>query len=236
MEKFSRWLRAVCTILLARNNPMDRTKAIGYIEQATNVLQDQCFPPSSDADNVLDVLTEHGVAAECILPHRITRLTNDNGSLQLRIILEWSVYRACLRSPNCSLSSLGLVTQSNSSRRSKAMVRGCREVMSLRPRRGCAIRQDFAQLSQSSGPIRTFSWIGNRQSILLQNHCLVMYVGEAKISCQLGVKSRSEYSKTRPRVFPTAIYSLCAEKSMLVTRPRGVLDVGQFRNTVREAR
>ena len=38
VEKFSRWLRAICTILLSRNRPTDRTKAIGYVEQAVEVL------------------------------------------------------------------------------------------------------------------------------------------------------------------------------------------------------
>ncbi|KAI0651390.1 meiosis protein SPO22/ZIP4 like-domain-containing protein [Trametes meyenii] len=40
VEKFSRWLRAICTILLSRSSPADRTKAIGYAEQAVGVLQD----------------------------------------------------------------------------------------------------------------------------------------------------------------------------------------------------
>ncbi|RPD58497.1 hypothetical protein L227DRAFT_189115 [Lentinus tigrinus ALCF2SS1-6] len=40
VEKFSRWLRAICTILLSRNAAADRTKAIGYVEQAVGVLQE----------------------------------------------------------------------------------------------------------------------------------------------------------------------------------------------------
>ncbi|KAI0735751.1 meiosis protein SPO22/ZIP4 like-domain-containing protein [Earliella scabrosa] len=40
VEKFSRWLRAICTILLSRNSAADRTKAIGYVEQAVGVLQE----------------------------------------------------------------------------------------------------------------------------------------------------------------------------------------------------
>ncbi|KAH9920328.1 meiosis protein SPO22/ZIP4 like-domain-containing protein [Fomitopsis serialis] len=40
IEKFSRWLRAICTMLLSRNTAEDRTKAIGYVEQAVNVLED----------------------------------------------------------------------------------------------------------------------------------------------------------------------------------------------------
>lgn len=41
IEKFSRWLRAICSILLARNRPSDRVKALGYVEQAVEVMKDQ---------------------------------------------------------------------------------------------------------------------------------------------------------------------------------------------------
>ncbi|KAG6844877.1 hypothetical protein H0H87_002822 [Tephrocybe sp. NHM501043] len=40
VDKFSRWLRAICTIILARNTPEDRAKAIGYVEQALAVIED----------------------------------------------------------------------------------------------------------------------------------------------------------------------------------------------------
>ncbi|EDR04763.1 uncharacterized protein LACBIDRAFT_304173 [Laccaria bicolor S238N-H82] len=40
VERFSRWLRAICTIILARNTAPDRTKAIGYVEQALTVIED----------------------------------------------------------------------------------------------------------------------------------------------------------------------------------------------------
>ena len=40
IDKFSRWLRAICTMLLSRNTAEDRTKAIGYVEQAVRVLED----------------------------------------------------------------------------------------------------------------------------------------------------------------------------------------------------
>lgn len=40
IDKFSRWLRAICTMLLSRNTAEDRTKAIGYVEQAVHVLED----------------------------------------------------------------------------------------------------------------------------------------------------------------------------------------------------
>ncbi|PPQ65610.1 hypothetical protein CVT24_011819, partial [Panaeolus cyanescens] len=40
VEKFSRWLRAICTISITRNSVPDRLKAFGYFEQAVNVMQD----------------------------------------------------------------------------------------------------------------------------------------------------------------------------------------------------
>jgi hypothetical protein len=40
VEKFARWLRAICTMLLARNTAPDRLKAISYIEQAIVVLEE----------------------------------------------------------------------------------------------------------------------------------------------------------------------------------------------------
>ncbi|KAF7311279.1 hypothetical protein MKEN_01029500 [Mycena kentingensis (nom. inval.)] len=40
IEKFSRWLRAICTILLARNAGGDRVRAIGYVEQAVSVIEE----------------------------------------------------------------------------------------------------------------------------------------------------------------------------------------------------
>ncbi|KAF9029885.1 SPO22-domain-containing protein [Hymenopellis radicata] len=39
IDKFSRWLRAICTIMLARNSATDRSKAIGYVEQAVSVIE-----------------------------------------------------------------------------------------------------------------------------------------------------------------------------------------------------
>ncbi|KAJ7691328.1 meiosis protein SPO22/ZIP4 like-domain-containing protein [Mycena rosella] len=40
VDKFSRWLRGICTIILARNTSADRLKAIGYVEQAVTVIED----------------------------------------------------------------------------------------------------------------------------------------------------------------------------------------------------
>lgn len=49
VEKFSRWLRAICTILLSRNGQDDRTRAIGYVEQAINVLEEHSDDRQDDA-------------------------------------------------------------------------------------------------------------------------------------------------------------------------------------------
>ncbi|KAI0033707.1 meiosis protein SPO22/ZIP4 like-domain-containing protein [Vararia minispora EC-137] len=40
VDKFSRWLRAICTMLLSRSTTPDRLKAVAYIEQAVAVLND----------------------------------------------------------------------------------------------------------------------------------------------------------------------------------------------------
>ncbi|KAI0935752.1 hypothetical protein AcV5_004080 [Taiwanofungus camphoratus] len=49
VDKFSRWLRAICTILLSRNTAADRIKAIGYVEQAVQVLEDHSKESNSQA-------------------------------------------------------------------------------------------------------------------------------------------------------------------------------------------
>jgi hypothetical protein len=49
-------------------------------------------------------------------------------------------------------------------------------------------------------------------------------------------KCRNWYKRTLPRVFPTAIYSLPAEKSTDVTVPNGVPEVGQFEKTFKVGR
>ena len=54
VEKFARWLRAICTMLLARNMAPDRLKAISYIEQAIVVLEDH--GGDNDDDEVITPL------------------------------------------------------------------------------------------------------------------------------------------------------------------------------------
>lgn len=81
VEKFSRWLRAICTILLSRNSAADRTKAIGYVEQAVGVLQEH----AADDDPQVRMPVNRGVvcrANSCLrcsplgLPHGRTALAH----------------------------------------------------------------------------------------------------------------------------------------------------------------
>lgn len=76
VEKFSRWLRTICTISLSRNTEADRTKAIGYIEQALTVIEDHS---ESLGDNKVSTLLmfEWSEFSEC-LP-RFTPWMNVNG-------------------------------------------------------------------------------------------------------------------------------------------------------------
>jgi len=54
IEKFSRWLRAICSILLARNRPSDRLKALGYIEQALEVMKDH-IPDDGNSNDMAQI-------------------------------------------------------------------------------------------------------------------------------------------------------------------------------------
>ncbi|THH10579.1 hypothetical protein EW145_g1240 [Phellinidium pouzarii] len=70
VEKFSRWLRAICTILLSRNTPTDRAKAISYVEQALVVLEDQS---SDESEGVYPIderqwllSTSYNTGIECL--------------------------------------------------------------------------------------------------------------------------------------------------------------------------
>ncbi|KAF7969735.1 hypothetical protein HWV62_26088 [Athelia sp. TMB] len=48
VNRFSRWLRAMCTILLSRNTPADRVKALKYVEQASTVMDGSADDPDDD--------------------------------------------------------------------------------------------------------------------------------------------------------------------------------------------
>lgn len=68
VEKFSRWLRAICTILLSRNSQADRKKAITYAEQALTVMED---PDTSGESYPMDerhwlLSTAYNTGVECL--------------------------------------------------------------------------------------------------------------------------------------------------------------------------
>jgi len=66
IEKFSRWLRALCTMLLAKNTPSDRVRAAGYIEQAMRAMeessQDEDTYPMDERQWLLSTTYNTGVA------------------------------------------------------------------------------------------------------------------------------------------------------------------------------
>lgn len=53
VDKFSRWLRAICITLLAHNRTSDRVKALGYVEQATDVIKDHGDDGDDDDDGTV---------------------------------------------------------------------------------------------------------------------------------------------------------------------------------------
>ncbi|TFK28437.1 hypothetical protein FA15DRAFT_60912 [Coprinopsis marcescibilis] len=72
LERFSRWLRAICTIVLARNSPQDRTKAFGYFEQAVGTIQEYAdYSGSAEQTYPMDerqwlLATSYNTATECL--------------------------------------------------------------------------------------------------------------------------------------------------------------------------
>jgi len=71
VEKFARWLRAICTMLLARNMAPDRLKAINYIEQAIVVLEDHGGDNDDDGTYPMDerywlLTTCYNTGIECL--------------------------------------------------------------------------------------------------------------------------------------------------------------------------
>ncbi|KAF8584952.1 SPO22-domain-containing protein [Ramaria rubella] len=70
VEKFSRWLRAICTILLARNTPADRARAVGYVEQGVGVIEDDSRNESANAYPIEErqwlLSTSYNIGVECL--------------------------------------------------------------------------------------------------------------------------------------------------------------------------
>jgi len=71
VKKFARWLRAICTLLLARNTAPDRLKAIGYIEQAISVLEEHGGDDVGDETYPMDerywlLTSSYNTGIECL--------------------------------------------------------------------------------------------------------------------------------------------------------------------------
>jgi len=71
VEKFARWLRAICSILLSRNSQVDRTKAISYVEQALTVMEGQSDSAEPSESYPLDeshwlMSTSYNTGVECL--------------------------------------------------------------------------------------------------------------------------------------------------------------------------
>ncbi|KAH9964596.1 hypothetical protein BC827DRAFT_1265857 [Russula dissimulans] len=71
VEKFARWLRAICTMLLARNTAPDRLKAIDYIEQAIVVLEEHGGDDVGDETYPIDerywlLTSSYNTGIECL--------------------------------------------------------------------------------------------------------------------------------------------------------------------------
>ncbi|KAI9509875.1 hypothetical protein F5148DRAFT_1282528 [Russula earlei] len=71
VEKFARWLRAICTMLLARNTAPDRLRAICYIEQAIGVLEEHGADDVGDETYPMDerywlLTSSYNTGIECL--------------------------------------------------------------------------------------------------------------------------------------------------------------------------
>ncbi|KAJ3970196.1 hypothetical protein EV361DRAFT_995881 [Lentinula raphanica] len=66
LEKYARWLRAIATIVLARNTSADRIKAIGCVEQAVNIMENSGADESYPMDERFWLLaTSYNTGLEC---------------------------------------------------------------------------------------------------------------------------------------------------------------------------
>ncbi|KAJ4485242.1 hypothetical protein J3R30DRAFT_3282666 [Lentinula aciculospora] len=67
LEKYARWLRAICTITLARNTSADRHKAIGYVEQAVSMMENSGADEAYPMDERFWLLaTSYNTGFECL--------------------------------------------------------------------------------------------------------------------------------------------------------------------------
>ncbi|KAF6758826.1 meiosis protein SPO22/ZIP4 like-domain-containing protein [Ephemerocybe angulata] len=68
VERFSRWLRAICTTLITRDTPEGRLKAVGFCEQAIGVIEEHDSPQDSYPMDERHWLlgTAFNMAIECV--------------------------------------------------------------------------------------------------------------------------------------------------------------------------
>jgi len=74
IDRFSRWLRAICSILLSRNSQGDRPKALNYVEQALAVLESQSGSdageyPTDERHWLLS--TSYNTGVECLVASQL---------------------------------------------------------------------------------------------------------------------------------------------------------------------
>lgn len=118
MDRFSRWLRAICTILLSRNTAADRLKSLGYVEQAYVVMDSSGNDPG-ETEAVCLPLDDSSVFT---IRASFIPWTNGNGCSAQRIT---RVLNVCSESHTLS-SAKSFQTQYQqrlATGRSKAMVR-----------------------------------------------------------------------------------------------------------------
>ena len=77
ISKFSRWMRAICFILLSKNRPTDRVKALSYIQQAVEVLKDH----TGRAGDLASVWSHILLVFLLLLMPRVTALSRRRATL-----------------------------------------------------------------------------------------------------------------------------------------------------------
>ncbi len=150
MEKFSRWLRAICTILLSRNSQADRKKAITYAEQALTVMED---PDTSGEvhDAVHDFISLALTARSC----RIV-ISHGRTPLAAKYRLQHGCRVPCVRMEPYEIFESPLVNPTRSIfqffaiERSEALVRSILCNLSIRPGRRTTIRKGTSSNSNRS--------------------------------------------------------------------------------------
>lgn len=80
IDKFSRWLRAICNVLLARNQTADRMKALSYVEQAIEVIRES---PADDEANPSQVSPSSSSSLHSVLSCNQSGLSNGRAKVDI---------------------------------------------------------------------------------------------------------------------------------------------------------